>query len=144
MPQADRIKRWESSELIKILKFLNNNFDLWYKSHQDACVEAVKAVNINRDSKSVYNKVHAMIKAMDNFLKTRKKPKNCSIIRENRIIRGLVKEICCKTRERKQNQERDNDGNNGNIGNIEISARYVDFKSLILFFFCFSQDNINY
>ncbi len=42
MPQADRIKRWETSELIEILYFLNN-FELWYKSHQDACVEAVKA-----------------------------------------------------------------------------------------------------
>ncbi|PKY54831.1 hypothetical protein RhiirA4_502575 [Rhizophagus irregularis] len=112
MPQADRIKRWETSELIKILTFLNKNFNLWYKNHQDACVEAVKAVNINRDGKSVYNKVHSMIKAMEHFLRTRRKPKTCYIIRENKTIRGLVKEICYKTRERngRENQDRNNDG----------------------------------
>lgn len=124
MPQADRIKRWESSELIKILTFLNNNFGLWYKSHQDACVEAVKAVNINRDGKSVYNKVHSMIKAMEHFLKTHRKPRTCYIIRENRVIRGLVKEICYKTKERNGREN----PNRNNYDDIEIITKYYDFS----------------
>ncbi|GBC08638.1 hypothetical protein RclHR1_08280006 [Rhizophagus clarus] len=121
MPQADRIKRWESSELIKILSFLNHNFDLWYKNRQDACVEAVKAANIDRDGKSVYNKVHSMIKAMEHFLRTHKKPRTCFIIRENRIVRGLVKKICQKTKERNEREQNQNQNRN-NIGNIEMAA----------------------
>ncbi|GES79994.1 hypothetical protein GLOIN_2v1848242 [Rhizophagus clarus] len=119
MPQADRIKRWESSELIKILSFLNNNFDLWYKNRQDACVEAVKAVNINRDGKSVYNKVHSMIKAMEHFLRTRRRPKTCFIIRENRIIRGLVKQICQKTKERNEGEQNQD---HNNVDDVEMTA----------------------
>jgi len=97
--------RWNSSVLIGVLNYLNNNFELWYMNHLSACVKAIEAINIKRDAKSVYNKIHTLIKAMGKYLRTGEKSKYCSIIWDNVKIHDLVKGIYNKTKERKKNEE---------------------------------------
>ncbi|RIA89519.1 hypothetical protein C1645_824771, partial [Glomus cerebriforme] len=70
MPPRDSLRRWENEDIIKVFKFLNENFDLWYKSPYVACVKAKEATNVVRNEKSIYNKVHALIKPMNEFLET--------------------------------------------------------------------------
>ncbi|CAB4478839.1 unnamed protein product [Rhizophagus irregularis] len=57
MPRADKSIFWPSSELIKVLEFINDNFDEYCKNRRKICNEAVKATNICRNGKSVYNKL---------------------------------------------------------------------------------------
>ncbi|CAG8574413.1 2405_t:CDS:2, partial [Rhizophagus irregularis] len=55
---------WPSSELIKVLEFINDNFDEYCKNRRKICNEAVKATNICRNGKSVYNKLFNLIRNM--------------------------------------------------------------------------------
>ncbi|CAG8574586.1 2416_t:CDS:2 [Rhizophagus irregularis] len=90
MPKDTPI-RWENAELIKILSYINNNIDMWCTNHLNACLKAIEATNNNkRDAKAVYNKIHSLIKAMDEFLKTGKKAQTCSIIWEETKIHDLL------------------------------------------------------
>ncbi len=89
-----------------------------------------KGLNIQRDGKSVYNKVHNLIKAMNHFLRTRRKPKTCHIIHENKIIRSLVRKICDKTKERDDGRE-ENEGTTRDFrghGNINMTTKYDNFE----------------
>uniref|UniRef100_U9SWV2 Uncharacterized protein n=1 Tax=Rhizophagus irregularis (strain DAOM 181602 / DAOM 197198 / MUCL 43194) TaxID=747089 RepID=U9SWV2_RHIID len=54
--------RYSTSELIEVLTFINDNFDLWNASPPIACSKAIEATNINRDSTSVYKKIHSLIR----------------------------------------------------------------------------------
>ncbi|PKY55022.1 hypothetical protein RhiirA4_410256 [Rhizophagus irregularis] len=99
MPRADRMKRWDYTELVKVLKFLNNNFNKWFENHMEACTAASKNTNIDRDASSIYSKVHTLIKDMENSIEADRSP-TCNILRESKKISKLVRKICIKTRER--------------------------------------------
>ncbi len=105
MPQADKRQRWNNSETEKILTYINNNFDLWFNNHGSTCAKAIETYNINRDAKSVYNKIHNMIKVMEDYIRTRKKTNAYNTILDNKKIYNLLKEICKKTKEKRENQE---------------------------------------
>jgi hypothetical protein len=101
MPRADTLKRWNTSETLDILKYIHDNFELWYENHINACVKAMEAANITtRDAKSVYNKVHNMIKVIKEHDVTQKLPNDP--IWENKKIFNLLKGICKKTKEKNQ------------------------------------------
>ncbi|CAG8674028.1 4434_t:CDS:2 [Rhizophagus irregularis] len=74
MPRADRMKRWDYTELVKVLKFLNNNFNKWFENHMEACTAASKNTNIDRDASSIYSKVHTLIKDMENSIEADRSP----------------------------------------------------------------------
>jgi hypothetical protein len=101
---SDKAKRWNASELIEIFIYLNNNFEQWYENSHGTCNKAIKATNISRGVNSVYCKVHKMIKAMDNYLKTGKK-RTCDVIWNDQLIYDLVKRIHRKTKERREKEE---------------------------------------
>ncbi|RIA81388.1 hypothetical protein C1645_790546 [Glomus cerebriforme] len=114
MPQVDKQRlRWKTLEIFKVLRFLEKNFDLWYENHQDACVKAIEVTGIDRDSNSVYRKIQTMIKDMDYTLRTRRKS-TCAIIRENKTIRDLLKNICEKSKERDEKEIKSSGGTNIN------------------------------
>jgi hypothetical protein len=85
MPQADRMQPWSTTEIIKVLRFIDTNFETWHQNHLKACERAITFHNISRDPKSVYNKVHNMMKTMDD--KTKRKTIN------SRTILSLLKSI---------------------------------------------------
>ncbi|RIA89522.1 hypothetical protein C1645_738595 [Glomus cerebriforme] len=116
----DQTLRWKSSEIVPVLKFLNENFDMWYINHRGACVKAIEATNIIRDAKSIYNKVHSLIRAMQENIKTGKKSSANAIIWEDEEIHDLVKKICEKTQERKNRDNRmsDSDDTTSNIDEV--------------------------
>ncbi|RIA81390.1 hypothetical protein C1645_738600 [Glomus cerebriforme] len=101
--------RWEAPELIEILGFINNHFDAWHKNRLDACNMAIKATNNSRDAKSIYNKVHSLIKPVEEFLKTGKKSTTCTIVWENRAIHGLLREIIKQKKKYEENSSRASD-----------------------------------
>ncbi|GES79999.1 hypothetical protein GLOIN_2v1722824 [Rhizophagus clarus] len=110
MPK-DTPVRWESSELVKILTYVNNNIDIWCLNHKDASLKAIEATNNNkRDPKSVYNKVYSLIKAYEKFDTTSTSSGNCNIIWENTRVHDLVRKIYTKIKDRKKkknnNQEK--------------------------------------
>jgi hypothetical protein len=144
MPKEAPI-RWESSEIIKILSFINSNIDIWCTNHLDASVKAIKATNNNkRDSKSVYNKVHSLIKAYEEFTTNNKKAPTCAIIWDDSKVHDLVRKIYNKikerkkrddnqekkkkdeTKERKKKEENQETVNRDDDGDIEMTNEYVD------------------
>ncbi|RIA89521.1 hypothetical protein C1645_738594 [Glomus cerebriforme] len=137
MPR-DQPVRWDSTETIEVLNFLNNNFDAWHKNHLSACVESIEATCTTRDARSIYNKVHIMIKAMDEFLNTGKKSTNCTVIWEDNTIHELVRQLYKKTKERREKENletiSDNDMMNIDDESTELfSTELVDnlFKEKI-------------
>ncbi|RIA89520.1 hypothetical protein C1645_772176 [Glomus cerebriforme] len=93
MPRADKMNRWETGELINVLKFINDNFELWYNNHHEACEEAVKALNINRDARSVYTKINNLSQFVED--------KRCKPSCDDKRVRDLIKDILKKTKERR-------------------------------------------
>ncbi|CAG8574572.1 2414_t:CDS:2 [Rhizophagus irregularis] len=59
--------RWKPLELIGVLTYLNNNFELWCANHRNACNMAIRETNINRDEKATYAKIYNLIRAMEEF-----------------------------------------------------------------------------
>ena len=131
MPR-DQPVRWESSELISVLNYINNNIDLWYSSHINACIKAIEATGSRRDAKSIYNKVHSLVSTMEDFIKTGKKSSTNAIIWDDSTIHDLVRYIYSKTQEKKKeekNQSNKNRASDGD-GDIEMSDRYVDYNKM--------------
>ena len=129
--------RWESSELVQVLTFLNVDFDTWYTNHLNACNKIIEATNSPRDAKSIYNKVHSMIKAMDEFRTTGKKAQTSTIIWEDKTIQELVSRLYEKTKERKKKDKKpeiDSDSD------VEMTLKYVDFNhqffKILLIIYC--------
>ncbi|CAB4440366.1 unnamed protein product [Rhizophagus irregularis] len=84
--------RWSSNELIGILDFLDNNFEMWRTNRVNASTKAIEATNNKRDARSVYNKF---------------------------IIQELVENIYNKTKEKsEENQEIEVDDNNSDASTI--------------------------
>ncbi|RGB35082.1 hypothetical protein C1646_759804 [Rhizophagus diaphanus] len=119
MPR-DKPKRWEIQEIIKVLKYLNDNIELWYKSPYNECVKAIEATNIIRDGKQVYNKVHGLVQDMDKFLDTGKKANNSAVIWENDEIHSLVRAMCVKSREKKRNENQETSSRTSD-GDVEMN-----------------------
>ncbi|GBC08634.1 hypothetical protein RclHR1_08280002 [Rhizophagus clarus] len=90
---------WGSSELAKILYFINENFDRWYNNNYNLCVEAKEATGVTWDANSINNKVYDLFKIMDEYLRKGIKSTECTVIWENDIYR-LVKEIYFKTKKK--------------------------------------------
>ncbi|PKC08670.1 hypothetical protein RhiirA5_499805 [Rhizophagus irregularis] len=130
MPRADRMKRWDYTELVKVLKFLNNNFNKWFENHMEACTAASKNTNIDRDASSIYSKVHTLIKDMENSIEADRSP-TCNILRESKKISKLVRKICIKTRERtertqiKESQEKKINRKSGGDFKVNIETNQV-------------------
>ncbi|CAB4422114.1 unnamed protein product [Rhizophagus irregularis] len=101
--------RWSTSDLIKVLIFINDNFELWCVNHFNACSKAIEATNINRDSTSVYNKIHSLIREVSEYLETGKKSSPNAIIWEEKIIYELVMKIYNKTREITKDEKSEDD-----------------------------------
>jgi hypothetical protein len=143
MPKDTPI-RWENSELVKILTYINNNIDDWCINHLSVSQKAIDATNNkNRDAKSVYNKIHSMIKAYEEFDLYNRKVSNC--LDDSRTY-DLVGRIYDQVREKKKKgdkQEKRKRGENqepkerkkkeiqettnrDDDGDIEMANRYVD------------------
>ncbi|CAB4440362.1 unnamed protein product [Rhizophagus irregularis] len=94
MPRADRMKRWDYTELVKVLKFLNNNFNKWFENHMEACTAASKNTNIDRDASSIYSKVHTLIKDMENSIEADRSPTLIKVnIETNQVTTAEYKEL---------------------------------------------------
>ncbi|RIA89524.1 hypothetical protein C1645_806215 [Glomus cerebriforme] len=107
--------RWEPQELIGILRFIKNHFNAWHKNKLDACNMAIQATSSSRDAKSVYSKVHNLLKPVRELLKTGKKSTNCTIVWENRTIHGLLREIIEQEKNYVQNQETNSHVSDGDV-----------------------------
>jgi hypothetical protein len=98
--------RWSSSELIEILKYLDNNVEMWITNRYSASAKAIEATNNNkREAKSVYNKIHVLIKSMEKYHKTGEKSSTCTVIWDNQRIFDLVENIYNKTKDTNQEIE---------------------------------------
>jgi len=124
MPR-DQPVRWESQELILVLNYLNNNFEKWYTSHINTCIKAIEATGSKRDAKSIYNKIHSLIRAMEDFLKTGKKSTTNAIIWEDSNIHTLVRNLYSKAQEKKKQDKNKETINNKSDcdGDIEMDDR---------------------
>ncbi|RIA89523.1 hypothetical protein C1645_824776 [Glomus cerebriforme] len=114
--------RWKPLELIAILNYLNNNFDLWSSNRLGACNNAKEATNIARDGKAIYSKVYSMIKAMDDYNKTGKKSTANTIIWDNTKIHELVKDLCKKIKENKGGETSDDESMSMDTDQITTEA----------------------
>ncbi|CAB4444433.1 unnamed protein product [Rhizophagus irregularis] len=76
--------RWKPLELLGVLTFLNDNFDLWRENHQKACSDAIKETNINRNEQAIYTKINSMIKALEEYFETGRKSNSCSAMRRKK------------------------------------------------------------
>ncbi|POG73912.1 hypothetical protein GLOIN_2v1580697 [Rhizophagus irregularis DAOM 181602=DAOM 197198] len=85
--------RYSTSELIEVLTFINDNFDLWNASPPIACSKAIEATNINRDSTSVYKKIHSLIRNVSEYFETGKKSSPNAMIWKEKKIYDLVEKI---------------------------------------------------
>lgn len=104
--QSNSQTHWKPLELIGVLTFLNENFDLWNVNHLDASNKAIKETNINRDGKALYNKIYNMIKAMEDCVEKNNKSNSYAIMWENSKIHDLVKEMYDKTKETKEGERK--------------------------------------
>ncbi|PKY54836.1 hypothetical protein RhiirA4_448170 [Rhizophagus irregularis] len=104
MPRADKLNFWSSSELIKVLEFINDNFDEYCKNRRKICNEAIKATNICRNGKSVYNKLFNLNRNMMISEFKSSEPTSRSI-KESKEIRRLVSELYNKEKNKKENQK---------------------------------------
>ncbi|RIA81389.1 hypothetical protein C1645_772208 [Glomus cerebriforme] len=125
-------QRWTPSELVKVLDYINNNFEIWANNHYNTCVKVIEATHSTRDATSICNKVESMIKAMEEGKRSTKSEK----------IQGLVKQIYEKTkgieggekkRKKQKNQEivnRTNDTDIDMISNVdEVIERVLPFST---------------
>ncbi|CAB4478846.1 hypothetical protein RhiirA5_476566 [Rhizophagus irregularis] len=103
--QSNTQTHWKPLELIGVLTFLNENFDLWSVNHLDASNKAIKETNINRDGKALYSKIYNMVKAMEDYVEKNNKSTSYTIMWENSKIYDLVKEMYDKTKETKETKE---------------------------------------
>ncbi|UZO05610.1 uncharacterized protein OCT59_025954 [Rhizophagus irregularis] len=71
--QSNTQTHWKPLELIGVLTFLNENFDLWSVNHLDASNKAIKETNINRDGKALYSKIYNMKQKKPKKVKEKKK-----------------------------------------------------------------------
>ncbi|CAB4389439.1 hypothetical protein RhiirA5_476567 [Rhizophagus irregularis] len=111
--------RWSSNELIGILDFLDNNFEMWRTNRVNASTKAIEATNNKRDARSVYNKIHVLIKSMEVYHKTGEKSNTGTVIWSNKRIQELVENIYIKTKEKsEENQEIEVDDNNSDASTI--------------------------
>ncbi|CAG8574517.1 2411_t:CDS:2 [Rhizophagus irregularis] len=78
--QSNTQTHWKPLELIGVLTFLNENFDLWSVNHLDASNKAIKETNINRDGKALYSKIYNMVKAMEDYVEKNNKSTSYTII----------------------------------------------------------------
>jgi hypothetical protein len=133
MPRDNKKKLWEPSELTGVLEYVNDNFDPWLENHQKTGNKAVEARNINRDGRSVYNKIYNLTKDMRIYYETHSGNIPVSkIIRENKKIRELVKEIWRKTEERRKKENKVITEDSKFDDDIKDILKYAD-----LFFFFF-------
>ncbi|GBB98868.1 hypothetical protein RclHR1_33450002 [Rhizophagus clarus] len=101
--------RWSPDEHIRILSFLDNNFEMWHSSRLDACAKAIEATNNQRDAKTVYNKIRVLIKSMEVFRRTGEKPNTCAVIWDNQRIQDLVESIYNKIEDKKDKNQNNED-----------------------------------
>ncbi|RGB35088.1 hypothetical protein C1646_742465 [Rhizophagus diaphanus] len=102
--------RWKPLELLGVLTFLNDNFDLWKENHQKACSDAIRETNINRNEQAIYTKINSMIKALEEYFETGRKSNSCAAMwdDDNSKIYDLVKEMYDKTKgEEKKESEKE-------------------------------------
>jgi hypothetical protein len=119
--------RWSSSELIDILKYLDNNVEMWNTNRYSASAKAIEATNYKRDAKSVYNKIRVLIKSMEQYHKTGEKSSTCTVIWDNQRIFDLVENIYNKTKEK-------NDKNQETESCIIEDERYDDFNLCLRYY----------
>src|SRR6266480_755597 len=123
MPRADKIKRWTPTEVTDILRYINENFDEWCENRNTACTKATEAAGIDRDPKAVYNKVHNMLKTVENFHKTKKRP-NDPMWEDNKIW-NLLKKVYERLKERKEEEKGGRELSDDTI-KLETSSKYGD------------------
>ncbi|GBB86950.1 hypothetical protein RclHR1_01340017 [Rhizophagus clarus] len=82
--------RWETSEIIELLNFIDDNYELWMRSRINACYKVIEVTNSNRDSTSVYAKIRTIIKDFERYLKT---GESSSLLMNNDEIFNLVNSI---------------------------------------------------
>ncbi|PKY55017.1 hypothetical protein RhiirA4_474196 [Rhizophagus irregularis] len=147
--------RWKPLELLGVLTFLNDNFDLWRENHQKACSDAIKETNINRNEQAIYTKINSMIKALEEYFETGRKSNSCSAMwdDDNSKIYDLVKEMYDKTKggEKKESEKETpnctSDGDdvvmNKYVDPFEISNFFFKFIKILLFYFSNTMTTIN-
>jgi hypothetical protein len=86
---------------------------------------AIRETNINRDEKATYAKIYNLIRAMEEFHQSGRKPSSYNVMWDDKNIYDLVEKMYNKSK-MKQDSEKgkeiiaDDD--------IEMSIRYVSFK----------------
>lgn len=124
--------RWKPLELLGVLTFLNNNFNLWKENHQKACTDAIRETNINRNEQALYTKINSMIKALEEYFETGRKSNSCAVMwdDDNSKIYDLVKEMYDKTKEgvrKKSEKETSNCTSDGDGDGDVMNNKYDDF-----------------
>ncbi|GBC06194.1 hypothetical protein RclHR1_06680010 [Rhizophagus clarus] len=122
MPRADKMKKWTYSELVHVLKFINSNFDIWYECHKKAYIMAAEDANLERDFTSISTKIHSLMKEVEISIETDRQPTS-NILRDSEKVYKLVKEICSKTKERKEMEKIREKRSNCNSGGDAISDK---------------------
>lgn len=117
--------RWKPLELIGVLTYLNDNFELWCANHRNACNMAIRETNINRDEKATYAKIYNLIRAMEEFHQSGRKPSSYNVMWDDKNIYDLVEKMYNKS---KMKQESEKGKEIIADDDIEMSIRYVSFK----------------
>ncbi|PKY55019.1 hypothetical protein RhiirA4_410245 [Rhizophagus irregularis] len=92
---------------------------MWRTNRVNASTKAIEATNNKRDARSVYNKIHVLIKSMEVYHKTGEKSNTGTVIWSNKRIQELVENIYNKTKEKsEENQEIEVDDNNSDASTI--------------------------
>jgi hypothetical protein len=137
----DSQTRWKPLELFGVLTYLNDNFDMWYENRVSACSKAIDETNINRDERALYNKIHTMIKAMEDHLNEGKKSTSCAIMwEENNKIYDLVKDMYDKTQSYDKTKEKKKIEENQVTSNCTVDCdgdvkMKIKYEKLLYFFF---------
>ncbi|EXX60736.1 hypothetical protein RhiirA5_357620 [Rhizophagus irregularis] len=97
--------RWKPLELIGVLTYLNNNFELWCANHRNACNMAIRETNINRDEKATYAKIYNLIRAMEEFHQSGRKPSSYNVMWEDKNIYDLVEKMYNKSKMKQESEK---------------------------------------
>ncbi|PKY55018.1 hypothetical protein RhiirA4_410244 [Rhizophagus irregularis] len=97
--------RWKPLELIGILTYLNDNFELWCANHRNACNMAIRETNINRDEKATYAKIYNLIRAMEEFHQSGRKPSSYNVMWDDKNIYDLVEKMYNKSKMKQESEK---------------------------------------
>ncbi|CAG8561916.1 15373_t:CDS:2 [Acaulospora morrowiae] len=96
---------WKDDELIEVLKYLKMHFTDFQTNEMATCHRAQMLINPRRPTHSTYRKIYRMKRNMINFMEwgrinNDKNWFNESVLRNNRKIRWMMRELCLKLKKK--------------------------------------------